>query len=81
MASKIEAVETTEKKEESKYPYLGITRHGSVVWFVSPNKGIALKHGDSISMLRIDSDWIESDFTPFIGTLKSPNHVRRKPSR
>lgn len=52
-----------------KYPYLGISNEGSIVWFTEKETGIALKYPNREECVSVTGAWIESDFRPFQGTL------------
>lgn len=57
------------------YPYLGILESAKlIVLFIAPNEGIIVNQGDSHSHMGFYSNcWIESKYTPFVGTIELSN--------
>ena len=59
----IEIKRSKPEKEESKYPYLGVTKDGIIVWFTAKGKGIGIKTASGRFNTDL-MDWWEPNFTP-----------------
>ena len=58
-----------EQNKERKYPYIGISEIGNVVYFTDKETGISLVNKTSGFFLEECSGWIEDAFTPVAGKI------------
>lgn len=52
-----------QKEEKSKYPYLGVSKDGEIVWITERGRGISINDPKNEYLTSI-TGWNESAFTP-----------------
>lgn len=62
-----------EKKNEMKYPYYRQMSCGCMVFFIAPKTGVKIHDAcpisEGVSAGDYDTDWIEHNFIPIVGTI------------
>jgi hypothetical protein len=58
------------QNNERKYPYIGRSENGNVVYFTRPTIGLVLVyHPDPERLFTEEFGWAEEDFTPVTGKI------------
>ena len=66
--------EIIEAKPKCKYPYLGIDQKtGGVILFTKRDTGMVVRQDEDFPIGEYDTNWDESSFTPFAGTVQLSN--------